>query len=144
MIVVPGSHLCNPTTGVSGWLAVPHGNQSHVSYPYSTFLNFVGWGGTGYEVKAHNSGPKWHIRVQVSISISSPIGIKCKNKPFSLSLLLTFAGSQKHLLEEAHHALCSLTAISLQGPKLLSKKVVKGLGADQELCQLPLSLGWQL
>ena len=50
MIVVPGSHLCNPTTGVSGWLAVPHGNQSHVSYPYSTFLLWDG-GGLGMRLK---------------------------------------------------------------------------------------------
>ena len=67
-------------------------------------------------------------------------GIKIKH----LSLSLTFTGSQKCLLEEPHYAFCSLTTISLQRAKLLSKETVKGLGADEELCQLPLPLDWQL
>ena len=48
------------------------------------------------------------------------------------TVLLTFTGSQKHLLKEAHHTLGSLTPIPLQS-KLLIEKVVKDLRTNEKL-----------
>ena len=58
-------------------------------------------------------------------------------------VVLTFTGSQKHLLKEAHHTLSPLTPIPLQS-KLLIKEVVKDLRTDEELCQLLLPLSREL
>jgi len=58
-------------------------------------------------------------------------------------LLLTITGSPQRFLKEPHHALSSLSTISLHCAKLLRQEVVKGLGASEQLCQVPPPLGWK-